>query len=86
MKSSKEEITEHILSLILYALAEADMNNMENMMPILDEAAMKIITEYRRVYGTKETWEKCDKLYQEILDSIDSKNISKKIPQTKDIK
>ena len=51
----------------------------------MDDAAMKIIMEYKKVYGKKEAWKKCDKLYSEILNSIESKDISRNILQIKDI-
>jgi len=41
--TSNKHITEHILSLVLYALAEADKNDMKDMVSILDDALLRII-------------------------------------------
>ncbi len=80
-----EKITEHILSLVLYALAEADIYKMENIVKILDEAIIKIIAEYEKTHSSKEIWKKCDQLYQMILKNINDRDTNNKILTLKDI-
>ncbi len=66
----KQNITEHILSLILYALAEADKSDMQDVVSILDDALLKIIAEHEKLNGSQHTWEQCTELYQRILKSL----------------
>lgn len=77
---SKKNVTEHILSLILYALAEADREGMSDLVPVLDDALLKIIAAYEQQHGGAGTWERCTDLYQEILQSLDDNRKIRNIP------
>jgi len=77
---TKKNVTEHILSLILYALAEADREEMRDLVPVLDDALLKIIAAYEKQHGGEGTWERCTDLYQNILQSLDDNRKIRNIP------
>ena len=77
---TKKNVTEHILSLILYALAEADREGMSDLVPVLDDALLKIIAAYEEQHGGQGTWERCTDLYQDILQSLDDNRKIRNIP------
>ncbi len=83
--TSNKHITEHILSLVLYALAEADKNDMKDMVSILDDALLRIIAEHEKLHGSEQTWEKCTELYQSILQSVDDQQSLRNIPTLSDL-
>ncbi|TVQ82295.1 MAG: hypothetical protein EA357_10080 [Micavibrio sp.] len=77
---TEKQITEHILSLILYALAEADRHKMKTVVSVLDDALLKLIAEHEKRHGTERTWEKCTELYGNILQSLDDNRNIRDIP------